>query len=57
MTPYDDDAIRAYLAEHGVTLGATVIRGGAEGEGLGIHIKDPEGNTIELKGPLDSGYN
>lgn len=57
VTPYDDDAIREYLAAYGVDLGATIIRGGAEGEGPGIHIKDPEGNTVELKGPPDPAYN
>lgn len=57
VEPYDDDAIRAYLAENGVALGATIIRGGAEGEGPGIHIRDPEGNTVELKGPPDPAYN
>ena len=51
VEPYDDDAIRKYLFEHGVDLGETIIRSGAEGEGFGIQIKDPEGNTIELKGP------
>lgn len=57
VTPYNDDAIREYLAAHGVDLGATIIRGGAEGEAPGIHIKDPEGNTVELKGPPDPAYN
>ncbi len=57
IEPYDDDAIRAYLSGHGVELGETIMRGGAEGEGLGIHIKDPEGNTVELKGPPDPAYN
>jgi glyoxylase I family protein len=57
IAPYDDDAIRAYLSGHGVELGATIMRGGAEGEGWGIHIKDPEGNTVELKGPPDPAYN
>ena len=57
IAPYDDDAIRAYLSGHGVELGKTIMRGGAEGEGLGIHIKDPEGNTVELKGPPDPAYN
>ncbi len=56
VEPYDDDAIRAYLSGCGVDLGATIIRGGAEGEGPGIHIKDPEGNTVELKGPPDPAY-
>lgn len=57
VVPYDDDEIRAYLAGHGVELGAIIVRGGAEGEGFGIHIKDPEGNTVELKGFPDPAYN
>ena len=57
VEPYDDDAIRAYLSGHGVELGSTLIRGGAEGEGPAIYIKDPEGNTVELKGPPDPAYN
>ena len=56
IEPYDDDAIRAYLSGHGVELGETRIRGGAEGEGPAIYIKDPEGNTVELKGPADPSY-
>ncbi|MGB0572155.1 MAG: VOC family protein [Alphaproteobacteria bacterium] len=57
VEPYDDDAIRAYLSDRGVDLGATIICGGAEGEGPGIQIKDPAGNTVELKGPSDPVYN
>jgi len=57
VEPYDDDAIRAYLASHNVELGSTMIRGGAEGEGPAIYIKDPEGNTVELKGPPDPDFN
>ena len=57
IEPFDDDAIRAYLSGHGVEIGDTRMRGGAEGEGLGIYIKDPEGNTVELKGPPDPAFN
>ncbi len=56
VEPYDDDAIREYLDAHGVELGETRIRGGAEGEGPAIYIKDPEGNTVELKGPADPTF-
>lgn len=56
VTPYDDEAIREYLGARGVELGETRIRGGAEGEGPAIYIKDPEGNTVELKGPADPSY-
>ena len=56
IEPYDDEAIREYLGAQGVELGETRIRGGAEGEGPAIYIKDPEGNTVELKGPADPSY-
>lgn len=56
IEPYDDEAIREYLGARGVELGETRIRGGAEGEGPAIYIKDPEGNTVELKGPADPAY-
>jgi len=26
-------------------------RYGADGEGLSLYVRDPEGNTVELKGP------
>lgn len=56
VEPYDDEAIRAYLADHGVELGETRIRGGAEGEGPAIYLRDPEGNGVELKGPSHPKY-
>jgi glyoxylase I family protein len=34
-----------------VEAGSTASRNGAEGEGPSIYISDPEGNTVELKGP------
>ncbi len=56
LDPFDDDAIRAQLAEHGIECGETAIRYGAEGNGPSIYLTDPEGNTVELKGPpLDPG--
>lgn len=57
IEPFDDDDIRAYLSRHGVELGDTRIRGGAEGEGPAIYVKDPDGNNVELKGPPDPAYN
>jgi len=48
---FDADAIRDHLAQHGVTAGDVVQRYGAEGEGPSIYVDDPEGNTVELKGP------
>lgn len=51
VEPFDADAIRAHLASHGVTAGPVETRYGAEGEGPSIYLEDPEGNTVELKGP------
>ena len=48
---FDEEAIRAHLAAHGVEIGETAPRFGADGEGPSIYIHDPEGNTVELKGP------
>jgi len=51
LEPFDEAAIRAHLAAQGVDAGPTDSRFGAEGEGPSIYLQDPEGNTIELKGP------
>ena len=48
---FDEAAIFAWLASHGVQAGPAESRYGAEGEGPSIYVNDPEGNTIELKGP------
>ena len=55
VEPFDDAAIRAHLARAGVAAGATVSRFGADGEGPSLYLNDPEGNTVELKGPPWSG--
>lgn len=49
---YDETAMRAYLAAHGVEAGETGQRYGAEGEGPSLYLRDPEGNVIELKRAL-----
>ncbi|AJC14948.1 VOC family protein [Pandoraea sputorum] len=54
VEPFDDDAIRKGLASHGVTLGDVVQRYGAHGEGPSCYLSDPDGNTVELKGPATS---
>jgi catechol 2,3-dioxygenase-like lactoylglutathione lyase family enzyme len=51
VDPYDEAAIRAHLKAHGVEPGESGSRYGAEGEGPSLYLRDPEGNTIELKGP------
>jgi catechol 2,3-dioxygenase-like lactoylglutathione lyase family enzyme len=51
IEPFDAEAIRVHLKRHGIEAGEAVQRYGAEGDGPSIYIDDPEGNTIELKGP------
>ena len=41
------------LTKHGVEPGDIRPRYGAEGNGISIYLTDPEGNTVELKGPSD----
>lgn len=53
IDPWDESALRAHLAHHGIEAGATASRNGAEGEGPSIYLRDPEGNGVELKGPPD----
>jgi catechol 2,3-dioxygenase-like lactoylglutathione lyase family enzyme len=50
ITPFDESALRAHLAIHDVAVEASGQRYGAEGEGPSIYIRDPDGNTVELKG-------
>ncbi len=51
IEPFDVAAIRAHLESHGVEAGDVQKVYGAEGYGASIYLDDPEGNTVELKGP------
>jgi catechol 2,3-dioxygenase-like lactoylglutathione lyase family enzyme len=51
VDPFDEPAIRRQLEAAGIVVGATASRYGAEGEGPSLYVTDPEGNTVELKGP------
>jgi catechol 2,3-dioxygenase-like lactoylglutathione lyase family enzyme len=53
VDPFDARAISEHLTRHGVAIGEVASRFGAEGTGPSIYVNDPEGNTIELKGPPD----
>jgi catechol 2,3-dioxygenase-like lactoylglutathione lyase family enzyme len=48
---FDADAIRAHLAAAGATASGVMENFGAEGTGPAIYVRDPDGNTVELKGP------
>ena len=52
IAPFDADAIAAYFAAQGLPCGAEKSRYGAEGQGPSVYLKDPEGNGVELKGPV-----
>jgi catechol 2,3-dioxygenase-like lactoylglutathione lyase family enzyme len=51
VEPFDEAAIRAHLGRFDVKAGPVESRYGAEGLGPSIYLADPEGNTVELKGP------
>ena len=50
VLPWDGEAILAFLRGYGIEA-EIVSRYGAEGDGPSIHLADPEGNNLELKGP------
>ncbi len=51
IEPFDEAAIRAHLETHGIEAGELKRRYGADGNGPSLYIEDPDGNTVELKGP------
>lgn len=51
VDPWNADAIITHLKSHGVVVGDVEQRYGARGYGPSLYINDPEGNTVELKGP------
>lgn len=51
VDPFDEPGIRRQLEALGITVGPIASRYGAEGTGPSIYVTDPEGNTVELKGP------
>jgi glyoxylase I family protein len=52
---HDEQALREHLARHGVEIVEESWHAGARGESLSIYVRDPAGNTLELKGPPDAG--
>jgi len=53
VSPFDADAIVAYLQSQGLEAGEVRPRFGAQGEGPSLYVHDPEGNVVELKGAKD----
>lgn len=50
IEPFDATLLRAHLARHGIAVAEPATRYGADGYGPSLYVRDPEGNTIELKG-------
>jgi glyoxylase I family protein len=53
LQPISEQGIRDHLAFHGIKPGEFAQRYGAQGMGNSIYIKDPEGNTVELKSRIE----
>lgn len=51
VEPFNEEAIREHLAQYDIVGSELAMRYGAEGSGPSIYVQDPEGNTVELKGP------
>ena len=51
ISTFDYPALAAHLERHGGAVGEVRRRYGAEGYGSSLYITDPDGNTVELKGP------
>ncbi len=54
IEPFDPGALTTHLIQNGVVPGEIKPRYGADGIGPSLYLSDPEGNTVELKGPPDS---
>lgn len=50
VRPWDAEGIRAHLERYDVEPGDVAQRYGATGMGPSMYLRDPEGNTVELKG-------
>lgn len=57
VSPFDAAQIQQHLLAHEVQFGEVLSRYGADGQGPSIYVSDPEGNTVELKGPPWSSAN
>lgn len=53
IDPWEPEQLAAHLDAHGIASGEVRLRFGAEGVGPSLYFDDPDGNTIELKGPAE----
>ena len=52
LAPIDEQALSLHLKKHGIDVPDFERRYGAQGYGLSVYIKDPQGNTVELRSHL-----
>lgn len=52
LAEFNEKRIRAHLKKHKVKAGETRKLYGADGSGKAIDVMDPDGNIVELKGPI-----
>jgi len=52
LKPISEIEIEKHLSDHGIDGGSFHDRYGAQGIGKSIYIKDPEGNTVELRSQI-----
>jgi len=56
MASFDASALFAHFAGFGIVPdGRAEMNVGAEGDDLSLYVKDPDGNTLEPKGPAGGG--
>ena len=49
VSPWDEAALRAHLAAHGIATDPAATRYGASGQAMSLYLRDPEGNGVELR--------
>ncbi len=54
---FDETQLREHLESHGIEPEEVAERYGAKGYGPSMYIRDPDGNTVELKGPANRREN
>ena len=55
LKPISEDEIKRHLQANNIEVGHFDSRYGAQGLGKSIYIKDPEGNTVELRSQVKPG--
>ncbi len=54
IAEFSESKINAHLKRKGIEPGTVARRYGALGYGPSMYLTDPDGNTLELKGPPDA---